>query len=425
MALSGIALEAMDDFALSVTNAHVNEKYPISFAGLKNYAWGRAANKRREASGGKGFDMTFKTDTGQTGLQAVLPGGYRTPQRYENVFQMSQRYVKYHADLMILDDEVEKNLEWMAYLKAGRKDLFFDELFSIYLSRRQDLALRAQNGMESIFSAVPNFDTMENRSNTCTAATSFFAHVNEWQRGCFGMVTDAGINGTTGTSNQNAAAILTGVWSTKQGINPTAAKYNSKLQPTRMSYSSIAANNEANPLNAIKRAIRASTYEKPPSVPNTVDSQVPTISDEDDLIIYTGDKGMTHVENSILASQDLWVSASREDPAVLSPMVRGHEIAYWAALDTAAIYAGGTNTTLVTEGAATCDAIGPRYYGHRRKSLYVVSHVLNWFRMRNMQPHPNIPDARVSYLDVEPNWFCEDWRGQFVVYPASSLYSAY
>ncbi len=366
-------------------------------------------------------------------LQAIQPGAYRTPQRYENVKQWGTRYVKYMADLMILDDEVEKNLEWMAYLKAGRKDLFFDELFSVYLSRKQDLALRVQNGMESIFSAVPDFDAMENRSNSATAAVSFFALVNEWYAGLFGIQTATGVTGGSAATDYVTAAVVNGKWITKQGINPASAIYNGKLQPTRVGYDSLAlpgaTNSELNVISALKRAIRASTYEKPPSVPTTVDPQVPTITDQDDLIIYTSDKGMTHIENQILGSQDLWVSASREDPAVMNPMVRGHEIAYWAALDTAAIYGGGTSglTTLTTEGGCgTSGYCGPRFYGHRRMSLYPVSHVLNWFRQRNMTPHPNIPDARVSYLDVECSWFAEDLRSQFVVYPTTTqLYAAY
>lgn len=431
MALSGIALEYASDFALSTGRAHLTEDLrPKNFAGFLNYAWTRAAQKKIVTHGGFGLDLMVKFNA--TGFTGISPGGFRTTARQENLYKWTARYFKSFSDINWLDDEVEKNKTLRAYADAGRRDLFFDELASIYESRMSDLVIKTVNGVETAsFLTAPDFTSMENRTVPPTAHVCFWALLNEDKDGMYGQFSRSG---TTYTSNSGVTAPFT----TKQGFNivgtlGSAAADVNKAIPTRVGYdnlalttgvtSAAATSGEFNIISALKKGIRQSAYEQPPKMLDE-SGNFTTIADQDDLVYYTSDKGMGHIENSYIGSQDLWLAPSREDPAVTSPMVRGHEIKYIQAMDSIAIYDGAVHTTKVTEGQG--DFKGPRFAGHRRSSLYIAHDDINWFRKRKMPPHINVPDNTVEYCDVEFTWVCEDFRAQVIVTPTTaSLYGAY
>ena len=160
MALSGIALEYASDFALSTGRAHLTEDLrPKNFAGFLNYAWTRAAQKKIVTHGGFGLDLMVKFNA--TGFTGISPGGFRTTARQENLYKWTARYFKSFSDINWLDDEVEKNKTLRAYADAGRRDLFFDELASIYESRMSDLVIKTVNGVETAsFLTAPDFTSM-------------------------------------------------------------------------------------------------------------------------------------------------------------------------------------------------------------------------------------------------------------------------
>lgn len=427
--MSGFSTQAAMRVFADATNSAthmVKGDTPINFMGFHNWIWGDAAARRLMTFGGEQWDIPFQHKEGNR-LKQVNPGGLRSLTRTDDVNRMSQRGVLHYADLAFVDREIEANEGLTTALEAGAWKLFYDRLYNVQKTKRQQAATTIGNDMERFTAGVPNFNTMENRSNQATVPHSLFALINEWLYACHGITTATGFTaGTAGTDYNTAAVAAGGRWTTKQGVTVNNADLlvgnQHILAPQQVGYSTIDGA-VTNHFTAMSTCALKARYKAPPPIPNTMDSGIESKSKDTAKCWYTSLKGWQLIQATTLSSQDLWVTPSRVDPAVYAPQNSGIPIEWWEQMDTYAGYAGSTNTTLVTEGAS--DARGPRFILHDRDMVTLVAHRLNWFRKRIAAGEGLIPDRIGEYLDVEFNWGFIDIRTSGIVYPTAHVFSAY
>jgi len=423
--MSGFTQEAMRVFA-NATNSPthmIKGDKPINFAGFNTYVGGDMAARKMSTFGGEKWDYRYQAAEGNH-LKQVNPGGLRTLSRTDNVEEMSQLGVLHYQDFAVVDREIEANEGLDALASVGAWEQWYDRVFSVRAAKKQEAAVTIINDIERMLFAVPVFNTMENRSNKPTAITPLTAFINEWYLGCHGITTATGFTAGSGGTDFNTAVVTTngwGRWSTKQSVsvNQTKNVVNGKniFACQQVGYTTLDVATTSF-FNAMLRAKRLASFQKPPQFPNVAPSGIETASANMAKVWYTSDKGMSVIESATLATQDRWVTPSRVDPAVYSPQVGGIPIEWVTLLDTYAGYAGSSNTTLVTEGQG--DAKGPRFLLHDRDALTIVAHKLNWFRERKASGNQLIPDLNGEYLDVEFNLGAVDFRTSACVFPSST-----
>lgn len=424
--MSGFTQEMLRVFADATGSAThmVKGDAPINFAGFNSYIVGDMAARKLSTFGGEKWDIPYQAAEGNH-LKQVNPGAVRSLTRTDDVERMSQLGVLFYQDLALIDREVEANEGLMSLAAAGAWSMFYDRVYSVKKTKHQQAAITAINDMERMAAAVGNFNTMENRSNKPTEVTSLTSIINEWYLSCFGITTATGFTaGSAGVDYNTAAVAAGGRWTTKQGVtvNQTKNVVNGRniFSCQQESYTTIDTATTSF-INAMLRAQTKAAFAKPPSFPNLMPSGIESKSETTAKCWYTSLKGLDVMQAVTVTTQDLWPAPSRVDPAVNGPSMRGIPLEWWPMLDTYAGYPGGTNTTLVTEGAATGDRKGPRFLLHDRDAITVVAHRLNWFRKRIAAGEALIPDRMGEYLDVEYNLGATDFRTSACVYPSATI----
>lgn len=419
----GLTQAAMAVFADATrSDTHfVKDDTPRLLAGFRNYKWGDAAARRLGTFGGNTFDIPFSASEGNR-MKRVNPGGTRTLSRTDNIDSMSQRVVLKYADMALVDDEIDKNQGISALMEAGNWDAFYDRVYSVLKHKEGERAVTLANDMERMMAAVANFTLMEDRTLPAEEPYSYFALVNEWLWGLFGINTTTGLTaGSAGTDYNTAAIAAGGRWATKQGVTMNQSKYligtRHVLAPTQETYTTLD-NAITSFNNAMLRCIRHSTFKNPPQIPETMASGI-EYEGNTNAVWYMSSKGLDYIQY-VVNTQQQWVAPNRKDPAVMDPLIGGVPAEWWEQLDSYAGYPGATNTTLVTEGASTGDRRGPRAYLHRRDTLFPVAHRLRWFKKRKAPGSTYIPDLIGEYLDVEHTWASWDLRQQGVVSPSAT-----
>lgn len=425
MALSGLAQQWLRVFNDSITTSHLDagDDAPFQLQGFRNYMFFDSADYRLGMAGGDTFDMRFNAAEGNH-LKPINSGGTRSLTRTDNVDVMSARTRLYYQDFAITDREVENDKELMAYVAAGKPRLFFQKLYKVRKAKEQEATATLANDCERITAAFGNYDKMENRNLEIEAAMSYLALVNEWYLGLPGIITATGLTAGSGGTDYNTQAVAEGGrFVKKQNIDPTLSKYTvngtNVMAPYKATYTTLDDIAVTSMWNAMLKAVRETTYDKPPAVPNMMDSGIVAQSGtNEDAVWYVGSRALDYLTSVVNAKQTLWVMPSRKDPSVPNPMVGGVPVDYWQMLNTYAGYNGSSRTVLTTEGAG--DVQGPRAYLHRRKTCYPVAHHLNWFRKRIPPRSMLVPDVHGEFTDLEITWFCQDFRTQACVYPAST-----
>jgi hypothetical protein len=433
MPSSGTPLLARTDFRNATGDIHVGmrDMFPLNISGVQSRRWWKHFETRKELAGGERIDWFYTTGGNASFRSGVLPGEFRVPVRRDTTQRAFLDYVRHTANAMILDDDFEKNDRKRSILEMGDADAHFEVIFSAWALAMSKADVDIADGMEADYGAAPNFGTM-NSTSTAVASKmmSFFAHLNEDFLGLYGIVTATGITGGSAATDFVTSVDATGggKWTSKQGLNPNDPAFLRALDsgrmyaPTKVSYTTTVAsgaNAATNIVSATKEAIRKSQYEQTPTFFR--DGKWVTIGENEDLYMLTSNRGLLEIESAVLSGQNLWVTEDRQDPTVRPHFGRG-KIHWWPILDTAAIYTGGTLATKVTEMAATVDNDGPRVYGVRSASFYPVCHDLNYFRVREMPRHVNVPDQDVTWIDTDCNLKCDDYRAQFVVSPSGNVY---
>ena len=141
------------------------------------------------------------------------------------------------------------------------------------------------------------------------------------------------------------------------------------------------------------------------------------------MFIATSRRGQRAYVGCLRASQDTFVTGSRQDPSYMKPQYAGVDLEYVAELDTAPIY-GNTfqGTGAVTESAGSTDA-GPRYYFINANYLKFVFHTTRYFYQHPTMKHPNQPFTTVMPVDCWHNFICRSRQRQGLIGPDGGVLS--
>ena len=142
------------------------------------------------------------------------------------------------------------------------------------------------------------------------------------------------------------------------------------------------------------------------------------------MFIACSRRGQRAYVGCLRASQDTFVTGSRQDPSYMKPQYSGVDLEYVSELDTAAIYDNtfeGTGTG-VDESSGTTDA-GPRYYFINANYLKFVFHTTRYFYQHPTMKHPNQPFTTVMPVDCWHNFICRSRQRQGLIGPDGGILS--
>ena len=247
---------------------------------------------------------------------------WENPQVVEN-WEINWRFCVDH--MAYTDAEVELNVG--GGMSRGARHTAYKRLKRI---KEQRLWTSILNGMEDALFAIPDKAAME--ASTGTQPYSLPAFVNEETNGL----------------HQN------GTWTSVQGLAPaTYAKWAPQVQQYGNTGTAdwITPDNADNMIAAMDKMFLDVQFVPPPSHQEYFED--PSLNA---MFIACSKKGQNAYQQLLRASQDTFVTGSRQDPAYMQPKYAGIDLVYAPKLDTYAGYAGGGGT----ESDAT--NIGPRFY---------------------------------------------------------------
>lgn len=435
--MTGIALANQADFQLGQgpVRLTLRDRIPLNLANLRTYMFPKLHSYANMLAGGDAIELFFSTGGNGSFKTGVLGGQYREVPKKNTVLKGSLSWVRSTAASGQLDEEIDFNKELSTFFKYASLEARAEKILDILKHNAAKMETDLCNGLESEVRAVPHYTDME--ASAQKKMMSLFAHNNEYVGGMFGAMTAAGAAGTGTTSATDFVAELSslgGQWLTKQGLNPRDARFPTvggggatgarAYEPTVVRYTS--ATNTADSLNLVSKlleAIRISQYEAPPTVYR--DGNWSPVMGNDDLIMCTDNRGLSIVRAQTLAGQDLWVTASRQDPTVDFHVGKA-KLMYWDILDTIELYPNSSTPTAINTFENLFAGVdkGPRIYGFRMASMLPVIHEANHYRLYQPGADMNIPDLKAMFIDLVANLACSDYRRQFVVAPSASVHTA-
>lgn len=278
-------------------------------------------------------------------------------------------------------------------------------------SKEQRMWTSAFNKMETALWAVP--DKSKQESADGTDPYSLPAFVNEYTNGLF-AVPDAG------------AGLPGGNWTVVKGIDPTASgKTRWKPQLELYGSASATADNAAvatrNAIQAMDRMWLKIKFQPPGTRQEYFENAALNRQ-----FIAASRIGISHYSAMMRASQDLYASVSRQDPAYVNPAYAGIDLLYVSELDTAALYldAAATPDALLAEVGAATDNSGPRYYFLNGNYIKTVFHEANYFDKKPSMRHPNQPFTTIQPVSIWYNLVCRSRQRQGLVAPSGAVITA-
>lgn len=275
--------------------------------------------------------------------------------------------------------------------------------------REQRMWTSMLNGMEDQLFKVPEVNNQE--ADTGKEPYSIPAFINEESNGLFG---------STATGAPGAA------WTTVQGIN---GANESRWRNAKVTYSTSAANPPGtgdptvnNILAAFDDMCLTIKFDTPPTREEYF---------ENDALyrqfIACSKAGLNKYKQIMRASQDQFVTESRQDPNYNRPQYAGIDLQYVEALDTAALYANDTAANaLQTEmaGAGTAEDNGPRYYWINANYMKIVFHTTRYMKKHAVKDHPNQPFTHVAPCDTWYNLVARSRQRHGIVAPSGDVYTS-
>jgi hypothetical protein len=286
------------------------------------------------------------------------------------------------------------------------------------------------NGIEDKLWAVPNTATMETAAGS--EPYSILSFINEQKNTLYGSGVYA---------NGALTALPGGAWTTVEGINP-ATKTRWKNQVAMYNDPTATASG-----TTFDSGATSADGGSEPAVPTAgtgrnimqafdqmwmqVRFQPPPTRQEyfEDASLYKqfivcSKRGITEYQSLLRRSQDLFATASRQDPAYVKPAFAGIDLEYAAALDTALLYDNATASSAnVAEVSASGELSGPRFYWINGNYLFPVFHATRYMERKGPMQHPNQPFTSVVVCDMWWNLFCNSRQRQGIVSPAGAVYS--
>ena len=265
------------------------------------------------------------------------------------------------------------------------------------------------NGVDDALFAVPDKTAMEAAGGTKPYSIPCF--INEATNGLF--------EEDDGT-----------LWTTKQGIDPTAK---TKWAPKQATYkfddngTVSTHDNSKGILAAFDNMYLSVKFSAPPTKQEYFEN--------DNLyrqFIACSKSGITKYSQVLRLQQDRF-AVSPQDPAFIKPTYAGIELEYVADLDTAALYRDHDDNSSHAEGDVFADGAtgtdeaaykGPRYYWINANYLKPVCHSKRYMFRHEVMTHPNQPFTHVQPIDCWMNFVCQSNMRQGIISPAAAFAGA-
>jgi hypothetical protein len=299
---------------------------------------------------------------------------WENPQVVEN-WEINWRFCVDH--MAYTDAEVELNVG--TGLGRSARHTAYKRLKRI---KEQRLWTSIMNGMEDALFEVPSKTDMEDTNGT--KPYSLPAFINEET------------NGVYWNSSSNDL----------QGLS--AATY-SKWQPQTQTYANLTPDDAGNLIRAFDNMFLDVQFVPPPSHQEYFDD--PSLNA---MFIACSKRGQTAYQQLLRASQDTFVTASRQDPAYMQPKYAGIDLVYAPKLDEYAGYPG-------TGSETTATATGGRYYFINANYLKFVFHTTRYMYQHPSMRHPNQPFTTIVPVDSWYNFVCRSRQRQGIVYPSGAI----
>ena len=140
------------------------------------------------------------------------------------------------------------------------------------------------------------------------------------------------------------------------------------------------------------------------------------------MFIACSKKGQSHYVAQLRASQDTFVTASRQDPSYMKPQYAGVDLEYVSSLDDVAVYGTNAAGDLGTETSAVNSSVrGPRYYFVNANYLKFVYHTTRYMYSHPTMRHPNQPFTTVKPVDSWYNFICRSRQRQGLIEPNADI----
>jgi len=256
--------------------------------------------------------------------------------------------------------------------------------------KEQRLWTSILNGMEDALFAIPDDGAMEQANGT--RPYSIPAFINDDANGLHpGFDTDT----------------------TVQGLAP--ATY-SKWVPQVQQYGTdgtanwITPDNSANMIASFDKMFLDVQFVPPPSHQEYFDD--PGLNA---MFIACSKKGQNAYQQLLRASQDTFVTGSRQDPAYMQPKYAGIDLVYAPKLDT---YAGYGTAGDKVESDASGNFKGPRYYFINGNYMKFIFHTTRYMYQHPAMRHPNQPFTTIVPVDSWYNFVCRSRQRHGIVSPA-------
>jgi hypothetical protein len=303
---------------------------------------------------------------------------WENPQVVEN-WEINWRFCVDH--MAYTDAEVELNVG--TGLSRAARHTAYKRLKRI---KEQRLWTSILNGMEDALFAVPSNADME--ATNGTKPYSIPAFVNEEANGLYSGFSDV------------------------QGLAPATYSKWVPQQETFVGANALDPDNSGNIIAAFDKIFLDVQFVPPPSHQEYFDD--PGLNA---MFIACSKKGQNAYQHLLRASQDTFVTGSRQDPAYMQPKYAGIDLVYAPKLDTYAGYGTTDGTEVSTTGG---DPTGPRYYFLNGNYMKFIFHTTRYMYQHPAMRHPNQPFTTIVPIDSWYNFVCRSRQRHGIVSPVTS-----
>jgi hypothetical protein len=309
---------------------------------------------------------------------------WQNPQVVEN-WEINWRFCVDH--MAYTDAEVELNVG--TGLGRAARHTAYKRLKRI---KEQRLWTSIMNGMEDALFAVPDDGAMEQANGT--KPYSIPAFLNEYTNGLHPKF-------DTDTTVQGLAPATYSKWVPQQQF------YGDSGGGGGTSW--ITPDDATNMIAAFDKIFLDVQFVPPPSHQEYFDD--PSLNA---MFIACSKKGQNAYQQLLRASQDTFVTGSRQDPAYMQPKYAGIDLVYAPKLDE---YAGYGDAGDQTESGDTNNHTGPRFYFINGNYMKFIFHTTRYMYQHPAMRHPNQPFTTIVPVDSWYNFVCRSRQRLGIVAP--------